>query len=116
MFKNISVILKNMFKIYDSPVSVITDNVDVSEDEEEKNLVAESDLQSELTSEASCFMRDIAATDEWQNSKAIFPVITGKDANVKLIIRDLAYFPNIQPQDRPDMRLPWQLFPHTLVC
>ena len=36
MFKNISVILKNMFEISDSPVSVITDNVDVSEDEKEK--------------------------------------------------------------------------------
>ena len=102
MFKNISVILKNMFKIYDSPVSVITDNVDVSEDEEEKNLVAESELQFEVTAKVTKIMRDIVETDEWQNSKAIFPVITGKDANGKLIIRDLAYFPNMLIESRPD--------------
>ena len=100
MFKNISVILKNMFKIYDSPVSAVNYNVDVSK--EEQNLIAESDLQSELTSEASCFMRDIAATDEWQSSKAVFPVITGKGENGKLIIRDLAYFPNMLIESRPD--------------
>ena len=62
MFKNISVILKNMFKIYDSPVSVITDNVDVSEDEEEKNLVAESELQFEATAKVTKIMRDIVET------------------------------------------------------
>ena len=65
-------------------------------------MVAESELQSETTAKVMKIMRDIAETDEWHNSKAIFPVITGKDANGKLIIRDLAYFPNMLIESRPD--------------
>ena len=100
MFKNISIILKNIFKTPAFSVSAVNYNVDVSK--EEQNLIAESDLQSESTSEALCFMRDITATDEWQSSKAVFPVITGKGENGKLIIRDLAYFPNLLIESRPD--------------